>query len=774
MSDIKNNVNSISIKQGNKFKYYQDKIKKKEIQEGFESLTENSKKIIQENDYKNSQQILENLRKEYKESLEKYNKLENEISNINQDYINRTSKNNPYLNKLIRFNTGHICYVTNQGVVKYIPSPEIWDSLGISYDYIQLDIPYLDIYNNQGTQISTTPPLISGTPVVKNQSLGNEGLNIFVSDFIGSTNKNSYVGCYEDNDSSIKTTNSYSWDECMTKSIYDGFQYFGLQNIDSSNKGKCVLSNNLNDISIKEGRILEQKALWSSNTFNSEAKFFKLTSDGRLLLLDNNNNIIWSINSDDNSCWWSGGINPDSLSATYGANCNNITIGNVNTKITDELKKQNYPSQLNIPINNSFFGDPAVNCPKDFDTAYQCGNAWKSTHITKSEGQYFTYDCKNEVNSCNFYLLLQDSGNLIFGKGADPYSNNNKILWQSNTLNNNGNKHPTMNNANSKFKRNYIKNNEILAINEYIISNDERTILLMQSDGNLVLYSYSDNINCKKLNNGKMVGGLGSNAIYDLGKKTYPSNIGKLGYIDENSILNLYNNNEIYSNTYSEIKGLDAYGEDIPNLAFSGASLEKCKEVCNNNNECSGFVLSSDNNYCWPKTNNMWPYGSIYNINNNRNTYIRSKVPSKLPEGVMKNTNNIDTIKYENYIKGNKLEEKYGLSTLNSVKKQELEQLKDKINLLANELNNYTSKFGSGVLDSNQQLDKNVSGLDNYIKDLKITNNSIVKVKENINNGLSNIVNESEIIVLQKNYNYMFWSIIATATLLITMNIVRK
>ena len=119
----------------------------------------------------------------------------------------------------------------------------------------------------------------------------------------------------------------------------------------------------------------------------------------------------------------------------------------------------------------------------------------------------------------------------------------------------------------------------------------------------------------------------------------------------------------------------------------------------------------------------MWPYGSIYNIDNNRNTFIRTKVPSKLPEGVMKNTNNIDTIKYENYIKGNKLEEKYGLSALNSVKKQELEQLKDKINLLANELNNYTSKFGSGVLDSNQQLDKNVSGLDNYIKDLKITNN---------------------------------------------------
>jgi hypothetical protein len=41
-------------------------------------------------------------------------------------------------------------------------------------------------------------------------------------------------------------------------------------------------------------------------------------------------------------------------------------------------------------------------------------------------------------------------------------------------------------------------------------------------------------------------------------------------------------------------------------------------------------------------------------------------------------------------------------------------------------------------------------------------------------NNISNIVKESDIKVLQENYEYMFWSILAIATIIITMNIMRK
>jgi len=41
-------------------------------------------------------------------------------------------------------------------------------------------------------------------------------------------------------------------------------------------------------------------------------------------------------------------------------------------------------------------------------------------------------------------------------------------------------------------------------------------------------------------------------------------------------------------------------------------------------------------------------------------------------------------------------------------------------------------------------------------------------------NNISNIVKESDIKVLQENYGYMFWSILAITTVIVTMNVMRK
>jgi hypothetical protein len=67
-------------------------------------------------------------------------------------------------------------------------------------------------------------------------------------------------------------------------------------------------------------------------------------------------------------------------------------------------------------------------------------------------------------------------------------------------------------------------------------------------------------------------------------------------------------------------------------------------------------------------------------------------------------------------------------------------------------------------------MTENVSGLDEYLTDLKKTN---VKIK-NFNTNVDNILNDSDIIILQKNYEYLFWSILAVGTLLISMNVVKK
>jgi hypothetical protein len=72
------------------------------------------------------------------------------------------------------------------------------------------------------------------------------------------------------------------------------------------------------------------------------------------------------------------------------------------------------------------------------------------------------------------------------------------------------------------------------------------------------------------------------------------------------------------------------------------------------------------------------------------------------------------------------------------------------------------------------QGEKNDSGIDKYLQNIKDTNREIKSVVGATTGGLQNILKDSDIIVLQKNYDYLFWSILAVGTVLVSMNIVKK
>ena len=211
--NVNNSISTPALNQGTNFKNYQNKIKnnlRKNInyvnnKEGFQNpsssdkpnqLAEQSKQILSET----SSGTDNSLQNEYNIILKLYQKKLAEVSGGTNDFINRVNPSNPYLNTNIRFTTGHICYVTNQGVVKWIPSGEIWDSLRNSpgKTYTDVNIPWLSDYDTPGTNIPTNPPLVSGTNMVLGQSCGNEGLNVYVDTLITDTTAN-YDGCYVNN-----------------------------------------------------------------------------------------------------------------------------------------------------------------------------------------------------------------------------------------------------------------------------------------------------------------------------------------------------------------------------------------------------------------------------------------------------------------------------------------------------------------------------------------------------------------------------------------------
>lgn len=246
------NMSTPALNQGSKFKQYQSK------KEGFEtssssSLAQQSKKVLSE---AAGVENAKTLQAKYNSILAEYKKKVAEVSRGTSDFLDRLNpQTNPYLNKNVQFTTGHVCYVTNQGVVKWIPSTEIWDSLRNSpgKTFIKLNIPWLQEYNTEGTTIPTVPPMVSGTSMAMGETCGNEGVNVYVDKLI-TNSKAKYNGCYEsnsmtfiggeppaDDSASLAITNSNFANPQIATNTYQYFSW-GLNNVPGWNFN-CVLLN---------------------------------------------------------------------------------------------------------------------------------------------------------------------------------------------------------------------------------------------------------------------------------------------------------------------------------------------------------------------------------------------------------------------------------------------------------------------------------------------------------------------------------------------------
>jgi hypothetical protein len=213
--------------------------------------------------------------------------------------------------------------------------------------------------------------------------------------------------------------------------------------------------------------------------------------------------------------------------------------------------------------------------------------------------------------------------------------------------------------------------------------------------------------------------------------------------------------------------GKDSPGYDIPGAVYGNATVDSCRETCNNNEECAGFAFS--NNVCYPKTSDMFPNGSI-NANYYVDLYVRGKKPSVPPIGVTNDVNNVDTIKYQSYIDGGEMASEYGLGNATASQKQQLEQLQSQMNLLADQIAQLNGNFSDISQEAGLQSQENIKGINDYLQKIKKTQKKI----DTFDGNFQNILNDSDIVVLQQNYNYLFWTILAAGTVLITMNITKQ
>jgi len=960
---------SPSLKQGKKFKKYQNKIersleKSAEIlsgKEGFtdmegKSLTKQTDHVISNNNYSNQQQIIDNLRKEYQNTTKQYEDLVNKISGNLTSYVDRVNPKNQYLNKVVQFTTGDVCYVTSQGIVKYIPSSDVWKSTNISQSIqTKLNIPYLKAYSTPGTQIPTNPPLISGTELQTGQSVGNEGSNVFVNKFLPSDITPKYMGCYAANssndnmtfiggspppltgvtilngtfsqpvlannsykyinsaskvpgwyfgngvlinnssawkypmpypggnqcvsiqntdyiytpltlntgvnytitfsgcsrnccnnpnvgnpiniqlytnlnafistittitpsvnswtkysytftvpttqsyylyfkgsntsgdqstaianvrlNSSTETGGSYSYNQCKEEAVINGYRYFGLQNVNlSSGLGYCAVSKSEPAVTEYGNSQIPSKliTLWSSNTSGQPGNTATLSNTGSLQVFNSSGQAVYSTPSKK--------ANPSNYLGCYGDNSSSramTTEWTDGSQQYDSSQCQTIAQENNYQyygLQNSTSGTNAQ-CflSNDITQTTQYGAASNCTQI--SDGSWSGGGLSNAVYNAtltqsNYYLIVKDNGNMCVYRGTGPNDKQGKI-WASRTRGQQQTENPNMVATKGKYGQNWMPSGSTLSPGDFIGSNDGKLALVMQDDGNLVLYTYEMVTNCQKMSDGNMGGGIGANSAYDIGNTAVTGNIGALGYIDSDSNLYTYpSSNQSYTNDYMTINNMNTPGNDIQGASFSNTTIESCQSACNSNSQCAGFVFSG--NTCSPKTNQMFPFSNSVEESSGSQIYVRDKMPSSPPLGVTQNTNTTDTITYQNYINKGQIGSQYGLANANSVQKQELEKLQTKMKLLSNQITDLTIKFQDGALKAENQSQTNSTGIEDYLKDIITTNKKIGLVTGETNGNIHNILTDSDIVVLQKNYDYLFWSILAVGAVLVSMNIVKK
>jgi hypothetical protein len=305
---------------------------------------------------------------------------------------------------------------------------------------------------------------------------------------------------------------------------------------------------------------------------------------------------------------------------------------------------------------------------------------------------------QNKQN-CKFFLILQDDGNMCIYRGSGP-NDNQGLIWESKTNGQQLKANPAFTADKGKYGKNSVASGMTLGAGEFIGSNDGSIYLIMQADGNLVLYTSENGENCPKMNDGNSGGGEGANALYELAEVGIPANLGKIGYVDSNSLLSVYNDSNMEQN----------------------------------------------------------PNGGQPKLKN-------------LPIGVSDKIVNVDSLAFQNYPKTDKMNSSYGFANANSVQKQELEQLKTRLDQISQKLLDETNTLNKDEIKVENQSTLQTQSIANYLKEYKNTNQQI---RNSNPSNIIGIVNDSDINVLKENYNYYFWSILAVGTVLVTMNITKK
>ena len=563
---------------------------------------------------------------------------------------------------------------------------------------------------------------------------------------------------------------SYTYSMCKESAISGGYRYFALQNVNNqTSKGYCAVSNN--SVGATSGGtsyvVSGGAALWASGTYGKTGCSATLTTQGALSVVQNGASIFATPNSNASPSNYLGcyGDNPTRAMPLYNggsqqysnAQCLAIAqqTGSAYYGLQNSTSGTNAQCGLSNNLGQTRGYGKAGNCTKIGDGSYS-GGGWSNAVYSVSP-------------SSAYFLILQDDGNLCIYRGSGP-NDNQGFIWCSMTNGKQQKPNPQYTASKGKYGKNFITGGATLAVGDFVGSNDGSIYLIMQGDGNLVLYTSQNVINCSKMADNNTGGGVGANALYDLGTTGFPSNVGKIGFVDDDGNLSEYPSSmKGMSTSYSKFSNSDSAGNDLG--ATPNSNLDACKTSCNENNNCAGFVFDNRSNVCYPKNSSMYPKGSKTPLDN-VDLYVREPSIITFP-GSGKTTSVVDSIRWQNYKNTGKSvsSSTFGNSgVLNSAQRQVLDQMTGRLNLLASQITAKTNSLLSKNINVNTQLSSNKTNFTNNASDF----DAITSLDQSAHlNNINGIVKDSDIVVLQENSRYLIWSILAVGVVSLSLNVLK-
>jgi len=274
--------------------------------------------------------------------------------------------------------------------------------------------------------------------------------------------------------------------------------------------------------------------------------------------------------------------------------------------------------------------------------------------------------------------------------------------------------------------------------------------------------------------------GLGPvSAVYSFNSPGNYDNLGKIGYMNENSQLLEYPSSMVQqgtSTTYNTLLNVDSPGNDIANFTLN---KQDCEQKCNENTDCYGYVYVSDSNQCWIKNKNMFSYmnkdGPLTPYNGLELNFKDVQVLNN--NSCPKKIKNINSLEWDNF---NKSQEVMNMDTTCRLEKinNQLITERDEKETGLNWVMSQLSKGLSSFMTTNKTMTHQMGVEHNVMKENTSLYNVLYDKYKEItgidNSNINNILANSQIIINQSRYFYILWVVLAIAIIIALIMLIRR